>query len=405
VNGHGVSLLDRIPYLDALRAAALLLGVLLHSALSFTPGAIEWPVTDAHSSRFLDGLVFWIHLFRMPLFFFLAGWFGARTLDARGPRGYTVARIRRVVAPLVVGWIILFPFILGSWLFAMKRTNPEQLPEIAVSLPVPKVVIGMYLRGMVAERFTLAHLWFLWDLALLGFLALAVTRMPGANAISGWIGARLGRPGGVLLLAIPITGVLFFESGWSGLFPNERALVPPHWPTLFAYACYFAIGWIASSDSEAFDRISAHRPIRLLVLLILSGVLYWMHGRLGSQEQTADLLHGWRRGLFSLSYAFLGWRWIFALIGMFRARVDTLAPWVRYLAGASYTVYLVHLPVAVVLQTIVFSRPAPWPVKYAIVVCGTMAASLAMYHWLVRPTFLENWLGSGKRKLPARAAA
>ena len=56
--------------LDALRAFAMLLGIVLHGALAFIPGA--WAVTDASVEG--DGTPFaWltmaIHGFRMPVFF------------------------------------------------------------------------------------------------------------------------------------------------------------------------------------------------------------------------------------------------------------------------------------------------------------------------------------------------
>ncbi|MDX2182006.1 MAG: acyltransferase family protein [Bryobacteraceae bacterium] len=382
--------------MDALRAAALLLGVLLHAALSFTPGVHDWAIADVHSSRALDAFVFWVHLFRMPLFFFLAGWFGARTYFAKGERAYLAARLRRVAVPLLVGWIAIFPFLLAAWIWAMKRAAPERLPEQFAALPVGKLVIGIYVRGMLGERFTLGHLWFLWDLALLSLIAIAAVRAPGAKAIGSWLARRVARPGGPLLIALPVAAVLFFAPGWNGLFPDERALIPPHWPTLFAYGCYFAVGWVLAGDSEAFDRLTAHRPARLVVVAFFTTLLYVAHSRLGAQEQTAELLHGWRRGLFSLSYAFLGWRWIFALTALFRARVKRLSRGVRYLVASSYTVYLVHLPIVVFLQTALYDRPAPWPFKYALISTAALAISLAIYHVLVRPTFLNRWLGAGR---------
>ncbi len=56
----------------------MLLGVALHGCISmmhhFPP---HWPVRDVSSSYIVDAIVFGIHGFRMPLFFFLAGFFCA----------------------------------------------------------------------------------------------------------------------------------------------------------------------------------------------------------------------------------------------------------------------------------------------------------------------------------------
>jgi fucose 4-O-acetylase-like acetyltransferase len=65
--------------LDALRAAMMLLGLVLHSAASYTrtPLRAAWPYHDTHNSIVFDLLLFFIHLFRMPIFFVVAGFFAA----------------------------------------------------------------------------------------------------------------------------------------------------------------------------------------------------------------------------------------------------------------------------------------------------------------------------------------
>jgi len=53
--------------LDALRAFAMLLGIGLHSALSFFQ--VPWPVQDIHQHKFFGIFMQAVHGFRMPLFF------------------------------------------------------------------------------------------------------------------------------------------------------------------------------------------------------------------------------------------------------------------------------------------------------------------------------------------------
>ena len=53
--------------LDALRATAMLLGIVLHAGLSFTP--FPWAVQDERQSSFFWFLFATIHGFRLPVFF------------------------------------------------------------------------------------------------------------------------------------------------------------------------------------------------------------------------------------------------------------------------------------------------------------------------------------------------
>lgn len=60
----------RLHALDALRGFALLLGVALHAAMSYLPGAEFFRVTsDSKRSLALAGGFHWVHSFRMTLFF------------------------------------------------------------------------------------------------------------------------------------------------------------------------------------------------------------------------------------------------------------------------------------------------------------------------------------------------
>src|SRR5690625_1426132 len=62
---------QRLHDLDAVRAGALLLGIVLHSLLPFEPGGM-WLFTDSRSAEWTSETVFTIHLFRMVLFMTLA---------------------------------------------------------------------------------------------------------------------------------------------------------------------------------------------------------------------------------------------------------------------------------------------------------------------------------------------
>ena len=87
--------------LDALRAGAMLLGIVLHASLSFFPSF--WMVTDTRQND-VFGIVFSaIHGFRMPLFFVMSGFFSAMLLHRRGRGALVKHRFRRVFLPLAGG--------------------------------------------------------------------------------------------------------------------------------------------------------------------------------------------------------------------------------------------------------------------------------------------------------------
>ena len=75
----------------------------------------------------------------------------------------------------------------------------------------------------------------------------------------------------------------------------------------------------------------------------------------------------------------------------------------RYLADASYWIYIVHLPLVMVGQTLVLGLAAPWWLKASLVIGGTVLISLITYELLVRHTFMGRWLNG--RRIPWKRPA
>ena len=123
--GHSCKNQDLTPTryhsLDALRAAMMLLGLVLHSAASYiqAPIGAAWPYHDAQRHPFFDLLIVVIHLFRMPVFFVMAGFFAALLYDRDGPSGFMRNRARRVLLPLVTFWPFVIPLTVLGFAFAL----------------------------------------------------------------------------------------------------------------------------------------------------------------------------------------------------------------------------------------------------------------------------------------------
>ena len=74
---------------------------------------------------------------------------------------------------------------------------------------------------------------------------------------------------------------------------------------------------------------------------------------------------------------------------------------VRYVADASYWIYMVHLPVVVAMQVLVVDLPWHWSLKFPAIVLVSFAVLLLSYRTLVRSTFIGQTLNG--RKYPRGA--
>ena len=109
--------------LDALRAGAMLLGIVLHASLSFFPAF--WIVTDSRQEPGFGILFSAIHGFRMPLFFVMSGFFSAMLLHRRGWKSLVKQRFHRVFLPLLLGMVTIVPLTVGISALAMSSPPPK----------------------------------------------------------------------------------------------------------------------------------------------------------------------------------------------------------------------------------------------------------------------------------------
>lgn len=98
---------SRVYFIDWLRIFAVLMLVPFHTGMIFVPW--DFHIKNAELSGPLTDFNSFIHIWHMPLLFFLSGagtWFA---LGFRSARQYVVERTRRLFIPLVFGTFVIVP--------------------------------------------------------------------------------------------------------------------------------------------------------------------------------------------------------------------------------------------------------------------------------------------------------
>ena len=88
--------------LDALRGVVMMLGIVIHAAVYFLAYPPLPVPLDPSSSPVFDVIVVFVHSFRMPLFFVLAGFFASLLVEKYGIAGSYRNRVKRVLLPLLL---------------------------------------------------------------------------------------------------------------------------------------------------------------------------------------------------------------------------------------------------------------------------------------------------------------
>ena len=384
----------RLHALDAVRGFALLLGVAFHASLSFMPGWPPgiWSMVDNSPSQFLSDAGFVSHIFRMSLFFFIAGFFGRLLYHKLGARGFWTNRAKRIVVPMIVGWVIMVPTIFFVWNLGMTKMMGGTPPA------PPQAPPGW---------FPLTHLWFLYELLLLYVAVISlralVVSFDGAQRLRNLIdrmvvnSIRMRIAG--FTLGIPVAGALMtlpMWFYWQGIPTPDQSLIPQI-PATVGFGTAFIFGWLVNRSGGALDAITRGWFVHLVPGIVATGwLLHTMHASPMAQP-------GLTKTLFALVFGVAVWGWVFGLTGAALRFLSNYSATRRYIADASYWIYLAHLPVVAALAVWVGQWPLHWGVKYPFILVASFAVLFLSYHFLVRPTFIGKLLNG--RKYPLRKPA
>lgn len=134
----------RFYYMDFLRSVLIVMGVALHGLAIFSEKH-QWKISSDEPLFFASYVVDFIHYFRMPAFFIISGFFASMILEKRSTGVYLKDRIIRLGVPLVfVGLAFNLPVSF------LTNNNPE---------------IHGWLKYFGSGEW-LSHLWFLGALIL-----------------------------------------------------------------------------------------------------------------------------------------------------------------------------------------------------------------------------------------------
>jgi peptidoglycan/LPS O-acetylase OafA/YrhL len=386
--------------LDALRGIAMLLGILLHASIPYISKLLNiewmWPADDDQSVPLLLMMDF-IHVWRMPLFFLLAGFFAHLLLERRGLRTLIINRVTHIGFPLLIfgtATALLVPF-----LWAYGWTGSYDLESFQN--------IGDKVLDLKSSGGLIAHLWFLYYLLLLYSVIVVVKSLWSAKSslilifvfwctffcavvyaygigplegvgifkafsllvVSGLaavIATIAGFATGLIRVVLRPTLVHYMSAITYSRIPIALALgatvllilragdeAKPIWPVnipdLMYAALFFFYGFGLWEKQDLITLIT--RSGSLVLLWFFSAIAYFGHLILsGISDSLKAAGNTGQFELFSLLnnlfYGFSAALLSIALLGTFEAiMTGSNSRWQRWLADSSYWIYIMHLPV------------------------------------------------------------
>jgi glucan biosynthesis protein C len=385
---------DRLHGLDALRAGALLLGVVLHASLAFFPQQI-WIVADDSRSIGAAWLFFAIHLFRMTAFFLIAGFFAHMMLGRKGWLGFARDRLTRIAGPLAAFW---FPVMAGIVTALVWNAHLSGLVVPGAPPPPPPTYDW--------TNFPLTHLWFLYVLCLFYAVVLIGRAVLKALDPEERIGRGVDRlMGGLvgpwmpLALAAPLAVALWLDPKWIAFFavPTPDEGLVPDTAALVGFGLAFLIGMALDRRRDLLARLADWSPAFLGMAVGAGVTAYHLAGGPNlSPMAEPTLAKGVAAGVVALAV----FASALAAVGLSVRFLSGYSAVRRYLADASYWIYILHLPLVMLAQVWVQDWAGPWWLKLGGVSLGVFAVCLVSYELLIRHSVMGRWLNG--RRVPWR---
>jgi glucan biosynthesis protein C len=355
---------QHLPFMDAARGILMSLGVILHAANVFSD--TDWAIQNEQTSVFFTYIIDVIHLFRMPAFFIVSGFFCHMSLKRYGNSIFIKKRVPRILVPMLVTALVL------NTLQNLVISSYYQQP-FSILNPI------YWLSGS-----WVSHLWFLHCI-LVYFLASILLYKYAHRPLlilANLFSKVMEKSNGGYLLLLPIASLVALKISYTipvtlyYSFSISEAV---------SFCMFFAFGALLNYHRHLIGIFIKPSPSILLIIscVLLSQIL--ISGQISNVFQTIDLyiknLIPW---LLCLSCFYI-------FITLFSKPSANL----KYLASASYSVYLFHHLLIIIYGIALINLNINIMIKFLILVSITYISTLIIHHFLILKIPFLHYLFNG----------
>lgn len=369
-------------YIDWIRIIAFMILILFHCSMPFV--RFGWEIKNAAHSIFLDRLIIWLHQWRLPLLFFIAGVGVSFSLRKRSVLSFFGERVVRLFIPLLFSMFFVIPLQVYFERLQQKQINESYwrfYPSVWQLVPYP------------AGTLTWSHLWFVVYLFVFTILLLPVFSLFKIKLLQQWkhrLDPLFTHPAAHLLLAIPfILHYFAFYIRW----PIQGSLLDD-WFLFNSSITFYFVGYFLADIPSFWTTCETYRAYFLAIAvgcaLVLFRLFYWTVD-LPKQQDGNLYLYGFFNGLHI-------WSIILASVGYARRYLNVSNPALTYLTTAVYPFYILHQTIIVATGYYIVQWNSPIWVKLAALILSCFTLLMVLYHFLIRPFMLTRLLYGLKPK-------
>ena len=365
---------ERLVYLDAIRAFAMLFGIFVHGTTIATPFVAQMPIFG------------WIQgaseLFRVAIFFLISGFFTALVFSKVSLQFYVRSRFEILVIPLLSSMVLIVP--VTNWMIHSWHNG---------YISPLNYFTGGWRNPTIGNDTWALHIWFLFSLVIYAAVAPLFMRMIGSVFFQRIMNLYLDRTAGftiwtnVLIFSIAIMlGRAAYDQGFRYIF-DDTSLSWIVRATLFHTPMFF-LGMIAFSNPRFLSSISIFSIQGIAVF----SVLYWAINTYG-----VDLPHALERVLYWFIRGGLSVFVIASIIYFFERFLNTPSKGLSFAVDSAYSFYLFHFTFIYLIAWAVSPFTGNLYVIYACIVLFATPLTLLWHAFVISKVPLLRFLFTGKR--------
>jgi glucan biosynthesis protein C len=377
---------ERLHYLDNIRALAMLLGIILHAALAYSPMVKGvWLTADSTNSVFFDVVFVVVHTFRMPLFFLVSGYFALLLIEKQNLKGFIINRVKRILLPFIIflPLTLVAVFVTVGWALDTMETNVPIVDFIMTKAPEEAGIDTM-------------HLWFLLNLFFFCLL-LAIFMFSMPKLMVRFYNEVTVKH---VLLLLPILMIPALLTVPSVPHTPPSKLYPQLWSFGF-FGLFFLLGCVIRYRAELLDEIAQYAGIIWMVgVTSCISFYYLLPEPLSTEEAISQLKTGvsfsWHYSGLVLLEAIAAVYLSLALLLLARRYLSQPSRVMKYFMDAAYWIYIVHIPLLFWFQFLIIDSSMNIGFKFILSSGVVLLIGALSYHVLVRNTLIGKLLNGNR---------
>lgn len=373
---------ERKYFIDWLRIGLIISVFFFHVGMIFRPE--QWHVNSAESFPFLDPIMWWLHLWRMPLLFLVSGVGTFYAIGHRTSWQYVKERFRRLYIPFTFGFFTLVPLMVYVERIENYSSFLEYIPHMFDGGPYPVGNISWH------------HLWFILYLFIISLLIAPVlnyTKSGHYNMVRGRLIAIISRKMGLNWL-LPI--IIFSQLILRQYFPNSTHALYNDWAYFTYYLLFFISGFMLFTSDKIINALAKDRRFYLYQTLVFTILLFALPSIFGESSIIQDYTRGITEMVISLSCGLTA-------IGYFKRYFNKDHSSRIVLNEAIYPFYLLHQPALIFVGYVVLQ----WDISYgsqAILITLLSLVSIIGCYWFIIRKFNILRVVFGMKAKPKKQA-